>query len=108
MPETNSGLGKASFILSIIAGGFMFLIFIIAFVIEESTPGGMDEESGEAVFIGCSFLLLVLANFVALGMGIGGLCQKNRKKTLAILGTCFSGVALLGSTCVMLLGLAVG
>ena len=108
MHETNSGLGKASFIISIIAGVFIFFLIILAGILEESTPGGIDENSDGAALLGCSFILLMLAELVALGLGIGGMCVKGRKKVLAILGTCFSAVALLGSMCLALLGLAAG
>ena len=108
MHETNSGLGKASFIISIIAGVFIFFLLLLAGILEESTPGGIDENSDGAALLGCSFILLMLAELVALGLGIGGMCVKGRKKVLAILGTCFSAVALLGLMCLALLGLAAG
>ena len=108
MHETNSGLGKASFIISIIAGVFILFFIILAGVLEANTPGGIDENSDGAAVLGCSFILFMLAELVALGLGIGGMCVKGRKKVLAILGTCFSAVALLGSMCLALLGLAAG
>ena len=59
----HSGLGIASFIVSIAAGVCIFFTFVIAGAIEATTPGGMNEESATAVVIG---LLLVIFLFAAL------------------------------------------
>jgi hypothetical protein len=108
MHETNSGLGKASFIISIVAGVFILFLFILVGILEETNPGMIDEKSDSAGVLGCSIMLLWLAELVALGLGIGGMCVKGRKKVLAILGTCFSVAALFGSMCVVILGMATG
>ena len=107
MAEKNSGLGNASFIISIVAGVLMFLLFIVAGVIEETTPGGIDEESDAAMMIGCSLFIFLFADVVALGLGIGGVCKKNYKKLLAVLGICFSSGTILVIFLLMLIGLVV-
>lgn len=106
--KKHSGLGVASFITSIISGVFIFLLIVVAGVMEASTPGGMDEESIGAVMVGLFLLLFLGAALVALGLGIGGLLQKERKKIFAILGTVFSAVWLVITFFIMLLGLALG
>ncbi len=106
MAEKNSVIGKASFIISIIAGIFILLSFIVAMVVEESTPGGMDEES--AALIGCSMFIFLFADVVAIGLGIGGMCKKNCNKLLAILGTCFSTAAILITILLILIGFTMG
>ena len=92
--QKHSGLGIASFITSIVSGILIFLVIVIAGVMEASTPGGMDEESAGAVMVGLFLFAFLGAALVALGLGIGGLLQKERKKIFAILGTVFSSVSL--------------
>ena len=104
----HSGLGIASFITSMVAGVLIFLLIVIAGVMEASTPGGIDEESPAAVAIGLFLFAFIGLALVALGLGVGGLMQANRKKIFAILGTVFSSVSIVGTLFIMLLGLAAG
>ena len=106
--QKHSRLGIASFITSIVSGIFIFLLIVIASVMEASTPGGMDEESAGAVMVGLFLFAFLGAALVALGLGIGGLLQKERKKIFAILGTVFSAVSLVATILMMILGLAMG
>ena len=106
--QKHSGLGIASFITSIVSGIFIFLFIVVASVMEASTPGGMDEESAGAVTVGLSLIACMGASFIALGLGIGGLLQKERKKIFAILGTVFSAVSLVGTIFLVIIGLAMG
>lgn len=102
----HSGPGIASFIVSLVSGGVLFVIFVIAGVMEATTPGGIDETSVEAIAIGLAmfaFLGLSLAAFV---LGVCGLLQRERNKLFAILGTVFSAVALLGTVALIGVGLA--
>ncbi len=103
--QKHSGLGIASFITSLVSGILMFLLVLIAGVMETSTPGGMDEESAGAAMVGLFALAFLGAALLALGLGIGGLIQKERKKTFAILGTAFAAVTIVGTIVVMMLGL---
>ena len=107
MEQKHSGLGIASFISSVIAGIFLFVIFVIAGVMEASTPGGIDETSPAAVFIGLSMFGFLFVALVALGLGIAGLVQKNRIKLFALLGTIFSACSLLGTVSLILFGMAI-
>ena len=106
--QKHSRLGIASFITSIVSGILIFLVIVIAGVMEASTPGGMDEESAGAVMVGLFLFAFLGAALVALGLGIGGLLQKERKKIFAILGTAFSSVSLVVTIFIMILGLAMG
>lgn len=108
MEVKHSGVGIASFVTSIVAGVLIFLLVIIAGVLEVSTPGGMDEESIAAVLIGLFLFAFLGAELVALGLGVGGLIQKDRKKIFAILGVVFSATALLITLFILFLGLAMG
>ena len=104
--QKHSGLGIASFVTSIVSGLFIFLLIVVAGVMEVSTPGGIDEESATAVIVGLFIFAFLGSSLVALGLGIAGLLQKDRKKIFAILGTIFSAVAFLGTLFIMILGLA--
>ena len=108
MELKHSGLGIASFILSIIAGIFIFIIMIIAGAMEASTPGGIDEESVEAVLVGLFLFAFMFLSLVALGLGIFGAVQAERKKVFAIIGIVFSSITLLGIVFIMILGSAIG
>ena len=105
---SQSGLGIASLILSIVSALAIFLLVVLAGVVESSTPGGMDENSPEAMLIGLLLFAFIGAALLGLGLGIGGLVQQNRNKTLAIVGTVLSAVTLVGSMSIILLGLAMG
>ena len=106
--QKHAGLGIASFIISMVAGLLVFIVIVIAGVMEASTPGGIDETSAGAVMVGLFLFLFIGMALVALGLGIAGLLQKQRKKIFAVLGTVFSSVTLVGTAFIMLLGLAMG
>jgi len=87
----HSGLGISSFVISLVGGFAMFLLFCVAGFMETTTPGGIDESSGVAVVLG-------------LGLAIGALTQKNRKKVFSILGLVFNAVVIVGTTGLIVLG----
>ncbi len=103
----HSGLGITSFITSLVSGVLLFILFAVAGVLQASTPGGMNEESASAVLIGLFLFAFLFVALVALGLGIAGLLQKDRKKVFAVLGTIFSGVTIVGTLFVMMIGLAI-
>lgn len=105
--QKNSGFGIASFIMSIVVGVLLFVLFAIAGFISASTPGGMDKESAQAVIIGLSMLALLFCVFISMVLGIIGLFQKERKKLFAILGTVFSSLILMVGFAVIVLGVIV-
>jgi len=104
METKHSGLGIASFIISILAGGASFLLLLVAGIMEAATPGGVDEESAGAVFLGLLLIGTMILNFVALGLGVGGLYQRDRLKIFAILGVVFSSLTLGGVLILIVLG----
>ena len=104
----HSGIGIASFITSIVSGCFLFLTFVIAGVMESSTPGGMDSKSSASAMVGLFLITFLGAALVALGLGISGLLQKDRKKIFSILGTVFSAVLVFATILLVLVGLAMG
>ncbi|WP_243892398.1 hypothetical protein [Shewanella algae] len=108
MQLKHSGPGIASFVTSILSGIALFITFIVAGTLETTTPGGMDENSMEAVLVGLMIIFMMLVCLVSLGLGIGGLVQKDRQKIFAILGTTFSGLIILGTIGLIALGMSMG
>lgn len=108
MEPKNSGLGIASFIISILAGLSIVAIIVAAGILEMSTPGGMGEDSVEAAIVGMLIIAMIFVSMLALGLGIAGLVQKNRKKIFAVLGTIFSALSCMGTIAVVVIGLLLG
>ena len=106
MELKHSGVGITSFIISLLVAIGAFVLVVVAGIIETTTPGGMDENSVAAVVVGLFIFGCIFLQIVALGLGIGGLIQKYRKKIFAILGTVFSGTTILGIVFLMLVGSA--
>jgi hypothetical protein len=97
MEPKHSGLGIASFILSITSGIFLFLLFVVAGMMEASTRGGMSEDSPAAMLIRLFMFGFMFLALIALGLGIGGLFQSNRLKIFAVLGIVFSACIFFGN-----------
>jgi hypothetical protein len=100
----HSGVGIASFVMSIAVGVFDFAVIVLAGFVEASTPGGMDEESVVAVLIGLAIFAGMFANLAGIGLGVAGLVQRGRKKVFAALGLAFNSLAILGIVFLMILG----
>ncbi len=47
----------------------MFVLFALAGIVEASTPGGMDDESREAIIIGVLIFFCLAGNLVGVGLG---------------------------------------
>lgn len=101
----HSGLGIASFIISLIAGLALLGLFTAAGVLETTTQGGLDEESVAALVIGLGILFAGLTTLVSLLLGIIGLVQQERKKIFALLGTIFSGLVVTLAILIVAMGL---
>ena len=104
----HSGFGVASFIISMGAGLLCLAMFIVAGVMEASTPGGMSEEDPMVMLVGFGILAGGFAMLLGLVFGIAGLFQENRKKIFAILGLLLSLGGILSFGGLIVLGLAVG
>jgi hypothetical protein len=101
-----SGLGIASFVMSLLIGIGLFAMFVVAGVMEATTPGGIPENSGVAVVVGLMIIGLVMLDVVALLLGVAGLCQANRRKLFAALGLVFSLAIALGTVGLIAIGMA--
>ena len=83
----HSRFGIASLSISIAIALGIFILFIIAGIIESSSPRGMAEESILAMIIGLFLVVFVGLDLVAIGLGIAGIFQKSRQRGLAVIGT---------------------
>ena len=101
--QPHSGLGIASFIISMAAGAALVILLVIAGVLG-SQSGGMDEESAGAIVLGLLLALTALGHVLALGLGIAALVQAGSNKLFGILGTVFASMALLLTLLIVLIG----
>ncbi len=99
-----SGLGIASLILSILIGLMLFVAVCFAGFMEASTPGGMADESPFLVLIGLFILAGMFGNFVGIVLAAVGLAQKNRAKTVSVIGLSLNIMCLLGVAALMVIG----
>jgi hypothetical protein len=105
----HSGIGISSFILALAAGIGTFVVVVVAGAMAAAAgPQGINEQSPQAVVVGLLLIGGVLASLLALVLGIVGLCEKNRKKIFALLGTLLSGLTLLCVVGLFILGTMVG
>ncbi|HVW38465.1 MAG TPA: hypothetical protein VHB99_14215 [Pirellulales bacterium] len=101
---SHSGLGIASCIIGGLAGLIEVAIVTIAGMIEVSAPGGMDENSPEAIMIGLGLFAGLGIAMLGIGLGIGGLIQR-RKKLFAVFGILISLFVTCGVAGLFVLGL---
>jgi hypothetical protein len=104
--QRHSGLGIASFIVSLGSAGMVFIMFVIAGYLEMSTPGGVDENSPTVALVGLGILGFMATALVGAGLGIGGLFQRDRLQLFSILGIVLGGVTLIGTIGLIGLGLS--
>lgn len=102
----HSGLGIASFALSIITGLLIFVTILVAGALEHLTPGGMGDRSLTATMIGFAIIGFCALTAVALALGVASLFQKERQKVFGILGTVLSSVIILGTAVLVAVGMS--
>ncbi|HEU0153384.1 MAG TPA: hypothetical protein VFQ84_08580 [Arenimonas sp.] len=107
-PLKHSGPGVASFVLVVFFGLLLLAMFGYAGYLELNTPGGVDEESVEAIVAGMVMIFSIAAMFVAFVLGVIGLFVGRRKRLFAWLGAAMSGLLLLFTFLIFALGMAQG
>jgi hypothetical protein len=101
----HSGLGVASFIIGLVVIALTLLIIVLAVIVSVGSPPG-DTAYRMGMMVGtvvCGELVVCL---VGVGLGIGGLFQGNRSRTLAVIGVILNGLVLFGGIVLMLIGMA--
>ncbi|MFA5864046.1 MAG: hypothetical protein WC975_05085 [Phycisphaerae bacterium] len=86
----HSGLGIASFAISAVFGTFSLVIIPDITEILNGMGPSLD-----AIVLALAAMMSVIMDFVALGLGLGGIFQKNRQKIFAILGTICSSMIIM-------------
>lgn len=107
-PRKHSGLGIASFVMSLICGLSFAAVMLMGSLIAVVEPARLNGNSATTLVLGGGICGVVAMTFVTLGLGVGGLCQTDRKKLFAALGTAFSATVLVAIGGVIMLGLLVG
>lgn len=104
MERKHSRMGIASFSTSVFTGVSLFILVVIAGVLETTTPGGLASDPVKAGVIGLFMIFLMFVDIVAFGLGVAGLFQKNRQKVFATLGTIFSSLTVTGMISLIVIG----
>lgn len=100
-----SGLGIASFVLAIVAGVTALALVVIAGVMEASSPGGMDEESPQAIIVGLGIFGVLGLSMLGVGLGVGGLVQADRSRAFGAIGLILNILVILGLGGIMVVGM---
>jgi len=97
LEQRHSGLGIASCLISLAAGTGLFGLLVLALIASVAVDrhANIDPRHTARLLFGLLALGLLLLEMVALGLGIAGCMQADRKRLFAILGTVFAGVPLL-------------
>jgi hypothetical protein len=101
----HSGLGIASLAISFLAAGLFSMIFLVMLV---ATIRGLDLSEPIMTAMGMVLMLGIASNLTGLGLGIAGLVNKSRKKTLSVLGVVCNCVILAVLTILVAFGRAFG
>jgi len=106
--KKHSGPGIASFVLSIVGGLLIATAIVAAGVISSANNQAFADDSTETIALGFTIIGLLLMDVIALTLGVVGLCQSDRKKIFAALGSLFSLAIGVGTIGLIAIGLAMG
>ncbi len=102
----HSGLGIASFVIAVVGGLAVFVMFGIAGYMEVTTPGGIDESSPAAIFLGLGLIFVWAVVLVGLILGVVSLFNHERRRLFSGLGLGLNATWLLLSLAILMLGLS--
>lgn len=101
----NSVLGIISFIISLVAGISLIGLLAVSVAMESINQGNVEKDTSKSFILGLLLICILFLEFIAFGLGIGGLFQKNSKKLLAILGIVFSSMTVLAFCALVVIGM---
>jgi hypothetical protein len=105
LPERkHSGLGIASFGISVAAGCFMVALLCAAAILSAHRIPGDRTYPGQTA-VGLMTIFLMSADVVAVGLGIAALCQTGKNRLFGILGLVFSSATIVGTIGLAIIGL---
>jgi hypothetical protein len=101
----HSGLGVASFIISLIVIVLTVLVVLLSVVARANRAhhSTADAMLGITLLFGCTGLL---ACVVGLSLGVAGVFQEDRNRTFAVVGIILNGLVILGTVALILIGMA--
>lgn len=102
----HSGLGITSFVLAIINLLIFIAALVIGGIISTQNLSSFDETSPLAVVLGAIIILSFVLSLLGLGLGIAGVCSRNKKKIFAILGVIFNLVFIITVTVLFIFGIS--
>jgi len=105
MEPKHSGFGTASFILACVMTVCLVALVVAIGILATSTPGEVNGESPIAVALGLGILGTLAVEVFAVGLGVAGLLQRDRKKVFAVLGLIISSITVLGVLSLLVMGL---
>jgi len=100
----HSGLGIASFMISMVIIGFVFFLFFLIVILAVIAPDLSQTNSTMIRTLGTFLMLSSLASLVGVGLGVAGLKQINRKKVFSILGLVFNLMIIAGMIMLIVIG----
>ncbi len=105
-PMKQSGLGIASFVSSVLLGGLLIVLVMVAGILETMDPGAFNPESAAAMILGFLLIGTAFLELVPIGLGIAGIVQKQRKKIFAFFGIAISIASIAGLGILFIIGTA--
>lgn len=104
MEEKHSVLGIVSFCLSLCTGIALLATMAIAGILQHGHPPG--QYPGKEL-VGLSLIAALFMDVVVAVLAIVSLCTKGRRKIFGILGLTISGIALIGTGTIVLIGVVI-
>jgi hypothetical protein len=102
--KKHSGVGIISFVISLFAAFSMLIVLVLAGILSSQNPPGARPSATQDI-VGLGMFFLIGLDLVAVALGIACLCQAQRNKLFGILGLVISGVTVLGTFGLIVLGL---
>jgi hypothetical protein len=105
VPPRHSGLGIISIVLAALSAVAVVVTLVIAGVMSAKDPTMFDNDQAPATMaLGAAVILGACLSLVGVGLGIGGLVDKNRKKVFPTIGVVFNALIILAVVGLMILG----
>jgi hypothetical protein len=100
-----SGLGIAAFLIGLASAGLELILVIAAGVFEATTPGGLGQESTQAILLGFGMLAGLGLALLGMLLAMVALFDAERGKIFALLGLLCCGMVLAGVLLIAAIGM---
>jgi hypothetical protein len=102
--EEHSGLGIASFGISIAIGCLFIALFCVGGFLSAHRIPGERTYPGQ-MLVGFVAIFFMAVDVLAIGLGIAAICQTGKNRLYGILGLVFSGSTVMGTIGLIVIGL---